>query len=414
MPDHTLEHINTIDIGGRNPVDITVDKENRRVIVATLQGGTLYSIERNGDGSLGKIVSAFTYEGKEPGKVSTIHQCIWDKSMDYLFAAAQGRVNGYGQFRALKYDEETGAFAETSRFMARTWDDRATPPSTPTTAGSTFAKKRATRCFTSSSTTRAARSNALQELSTVPETETGYSDASEVMIDPSGRYVLVSNRYTDSIAVYRIDRTTGYLKSVGFYPCLGKTRAFFCFAPNGRCYVANEDSDTIIEFDFDSSGRLVPTLNVVRTGSRSASSSRRTKERTRMNLGLLSLILLAAAIAVSFLRNVNAGLVSVGFAMILTLVYGDAVTVKGVIAGFNTNLFIQMAGVTYLFAVVSANGTLELTAKKVVNLVPARAIPAVMFFIGMALSASGPGSIPCLAIIPVIAIPLLCRPASTR
>ena len=125
-----------------------------------------------------------------------------------------------------------------------------------------------------------------------------------------------------------------------------------------------------------------------------------------MNLGLLSLILLAAAIAVSFLRNVNAGLVSVGFAMILTLVYGDAVTVKGVIAGFNTNLFIQMAGVTYLFAVVSANGTLELTAKKVVNLVPARAIPAVMFFIGMALSASGPGSIPCLAIILVIAIPL--------
>ena len=125
-----------------------------------------------------------------------------------------------------------------------------------------------------------------------------------------------------------------------------------------------------------------------------------------MNLGLLSLKLMAAAIAVSFLRNVNAGLVSVGFAMILTLVYGDAVTVKGVIAGFNTNLFIQMAGVTYLFAVVSANGTLELTAKKVVNLVPARAIPAVMFFIGMALSASGPGSIPCLAIIPVIAIPL--------
>ena len=39
LPDHTLEHINTIDIGGRNPVDITVDKENRRVIVATLQGG---------------------------------------------------------------------------------------------------------------------------------------------------------------------------------------------------------------------------------------------------------------------------------------------------------------------------------------------------------------------------------------
>lgn len=267
LPDHTLEHVNTIDIGGRNPVDITVDKENRRVIVATLQGGTLYSIERNVDGSLGKIVSAFTYEGKEPGKVSTIHQCIWDKSMDYLFAAAQGRVNGYGQFRALKYEKETGAFAETSRFMARTWDEPRHAAVHPNNRWVYLCEEKGNKVLYFQFDHERGTLEALQELSTVPETETGYSDASEVMIDPSGRYVLVSNRYTDSIAVYRIDRTTGYLKSVGFYPCLGKTPRFFCFAPNGRCYVANEDSDTIIEFDFDSSGRLVPTLNVVRTGS---------------------------------------------------------------------------------------------------------------------------------------------------
>ena len=76
------------------------------------------------------------------------------------------------------------------------------------------------------------------------------------------------------------------------------------------------------------------------------------------------------------------------------------------VSGFSTSLFIQMAGVMYLFAIINSNGTLELMAKKIVNLVPARAIPFVMFAIGMALSASGPGSIPCLAIIPVIAIPL--------
>ena len=35
LKDHTLEHINTIDIGGRNPVDITVDRNNKHVIVAT-------------------------------------------------------------------------------------------------------------------------------------------------------------------------------------------------------------------------------------------------------------------------------------------------------------------------------------------------------------------------------------------
>ena len=65
--DGTLKHLNTIDIGGKNPVDVTVDKENRHVIVATLQGGTLYTIKRNPDGSLGEICSTFTYEGKEEG-----------------------------------------------------------------------------------------------------------------------------------------------------------------------------------------------------------------------------------------------------------------------------------------------------------------------------------------------------------
>ena len=109
---------------------------------------------------------------------------------------------------------------------------------------------------------------ALQELSTVPETVTGYSDASEVMVDPSGKYVLVSNRYTDSIAVYRIDPMTGYMKNTGFFPCLGKTPRFFCFAQNKKCYVANEDSDTIVEFVFDPTiGQLRPTGYVIDTES---------------------------------------------------------------------------------------------------------------------------------------------------
>ena len=125
-----------------------------------------------------------------------------------------------------------------------------------------------------------------------------------------------------------------------------------------------------------------------------------------MNLGFLSLILLLLAIVIGFVRKANVGIVCIGFAMILTLLYSDQLTAKNVISGFGTSLFIQMVGVTYLFAISHSNGTLELLAKKVVSLVPARAIPVVMFFLGMVLSAAGPGSIPCLAIIPVIAIPL--------
>ena len=39
-----------------------------------LQGGTLYTITRNEDGSLGEVAAKYTYEGKEAGKVSTMHR----------------------------------------------------------------------------------------------------------------------------------------------------------------------------------------------------------------------------------------------------------------------------------------------------------------------------------------------------
>ena len=268
LEDGTLEHINTIDIGGKNPVDVTVDAENQHVIVATLQGGTLYTIKRNKDGSLGDIVATFTYEGKEEGKVSTIHQCLWDQKKNYLFACAQGRVNGFGQMRALKYNHETGEFTETDKFLSRTWDEPRHAAMHPNNRWLYMCEEKGNKALYFQFDEETGKMKALQELTTVPETVTGYSDASEVMIDPSGQYVLVSNRYTDSMAVYRIDPFTGYMKNTGFFPCLGKTPRFFCFGPNGKCYVANEDSDTIIEFTFDeNTGWLVPTMNIIETGS---------------------------------------------------------------------------------------------------------------------------------------------------
>ena len=125
-----------------------------------------------------------------------------------------------------------------------------------------------------------------------------------------------------------------------------------------------------------------------------------------MNLGLVSLLCLLAAIIVGFLRNANVGILSIGFAMVLGLIYG--LTTKEILSGFSSSLFIQMVGITYLFAIIQGNGTLELLARKLVGLVGTkrRMIPFVMYLLGFAICACGPGAIPSLAIIPVIAIPV--------
>ena len=125
-----------------------------------------------------------------------------------------------------------------------------------------------------------------------------------------------------------------------------------------------------------------------------------------MNLGLVSLILLLAAIVIGFARNCNVGILSIAFAMLLGVVY--KLNVSDIIAGFSSSLFIQMVGITYLFAIINGNGTLELLAKKMVGLVGkhTQLIPFVMFALGFIICAVGPGAIPSLAIVPVIAIPV--------
>ena len=125
-----------------------------------------------------------------------------------------------------------------------------------------------------------------------------------------------------------------------------------------------------------------------------------------MNLGIISLIALLAAIIIGFVRNVNVGILCMGFSMVLGLVFGlDA---KEILSGFSSSLFIQMVGITYLFAIINSNGTLELLARKMVGLVGKKKalIPFVMYMLGFLICAVGPGAIPSLAIIPVIAIPV--------
>lgn len=125
-----------------------------------------------------------------------------------------------------------------------------------------------------------------------------------------------------------------------------------------------------------------------------------------MNLGILSLIALLLAIIIGFIRNANVGILCLGFATILGLWFG--IPAGRLLAGFSSSIFMQMVGITYLFGIVKVNGTLELLAKKLLGLVGKRVhlIPVVFFIIGAILSGIGPGSIPCLAIIPVIAIPV--------
>lgn len=111
-----------------------------------------------------------------------------------------------------------------------------------------------------------------------------------------------------------------------------------------------------------------------------------------MDFSVISLIVLVVVVAIGFIKKVNLGFLSLGVAFILGTCGG--MSAKEIANGFSASMFVTL-GVTFLFGMASANGTLELFSKKVVALVGKNTvlIPVLMFFLSAFISAIGPGHI---------------------
>ena len=110
-----------------------------------------------------------------------------------------------------------------------------------------------------------------QTVRTIPDGFTGTNNPAEIEIHPNGRFLFISNRGHDSIAVFAIDqmKRRGTLSLVGHFSTQGKKPRNFEIDPGGtRLFVANQDSGNIVIFDIDqATGKLTPTGQVLRVDS---------------------------------------------------------------------------------------------------------------------------------------------------
>lgn len=267
--DGTLSFINMTDIGGKNPVFITVDRSNRYLLAATLQGGAVYCLKRKDDGSLGEVVDKVAYEGKEEGKISFVHQCIWDRSQTYLAAPAQGRQQGYGQVRVFRFDGENGSLTQTCQVKSREYAEPRHLAFHPNNRYAYMINEKDNTMTYFGFDEKTGVLEPRQILPTLPDTYTGEGQASAAVLDPTGKILIGSNRIHESLVLYRINQETGYMTILGYVPVLGKTPRFITFNEDGsRLYAANEDSDTIVEMKLDADTGLVEyTGRIIETES---------------------------------------------------------------------------------------------------------------------------------------------------
>jgi len=101
----------------------------------------------------------------------------------------------------------------------------------------------------------------IQQISTLPADFTGRNTTAEIKMDKAGRFLYVSNRGANSIAVYAVDGAKGTLTLREFVPSLGQSPRNLTFDATGRYFfAANQFSNNVVIFSVDTqSGHLTPT-----------------------------------------------------------------------------------------------------------------------------------------------------------
>lgn len=265
-----LEFLNRQSTHGKNPVHLAIDPSGKYVVVSNHIGASLAVLPLQADGSLGELTQLVRLDGplgphRVEQKQAKPHFNPFDPSGQFVVVPDKGLDRTFiFRFADGKLSPASPGFVE-----AR---EGAGPRHLAFHPGGRFAY--VVNELDSTVTTYAydAKSGALQPrqvVSSLPDTFTGNSRASEIEVDASGRFVYASNRGHDSIAVFHVDAASGLLRFAAAEPARGRTPRFFAIAPGGRhLYVLNEDSDAIVAMHVDpASGRLTPTGFTVPSGS---------------------------------------------------------------------------------------------------------------------------------------------------
>ena len=124
-----------------------------------------------------------------------------------------------------------------------------------------------------------------------------------------------------------------------------------------------------------------------------------------MDAATISLGALLIAIIVSCTLRLHVGFLAIALAWLVG-VYVAGMNVGQVMAGFPTNLFLTLAGVTLLFSQAQANGTLDRIAHTAVHYCRGNVgiIPMMFFLLTFTLASIGPGNIAACALVAPMAM----------
>jgi 6-phosphogluconolactonase len=265
-----LTAINTESTRGAAPCHLMLDRTGRFLAVANYSSGSFAILPVGADGRLAPVSSLVANEGSGPNRQrqegAHAHMVRFDPENRFLYGADLGldRVFVY------HFDPSSGKPVANN------------PPSASVAPGAgprhvafhpnghfAYVINELASTITAFGWNPAAGTlTPMGTVSTLPAGFAGNNSTAEIAVHPNGKFVYGSNRGHDSIAVFSVAESGG-LQFVEAVSTRGRTPRNFELDPTGRWLLAaNQDSNTVAVFRIDATtGKLTATGDPVDVGS---------------------------------------------------------------------------------------------------------------------------------------------------
>lgn len=254
LPDGMLTKINTVSTVGVGPCHVSLDKTGEMAFIANYGSGSVASYKIGADGSLGDAATFVQHEGHgaDPKRQAGPHAHSVNTSPDNRFAFACDL--GLDKVLIYKIDPTTGTMTDHG---FATLPPGSGPRHLAFHPSGKYVFVNNEMLMTVTSFAYDAEAGSLKEIetvSTLPESDRGKAGFStaETVAHPNGKFVYVSNRTHDTIAVFSCDQATGKLTMIQNAYAQGQIPRNFSLDPSGKwMIVAHQNSNTAVVFKVD-------------------------------------------------------------------------------------------------------------------------------------------------------------------
>jgi len=267
-----LTLLNQLPSLGEDPCYLSFDKTGKYVLVANYSSGTVAVFPILADGRLGEhtaLVKDQGATGPDKERQEGPHAHWIETPPDNRFALVADL--GLDEVLVYKFDAASGTLTPNEPAFARLKAGSG-PRHVAFHPKGKFVFVVSELTSTATSFAYDAKKGTLKEIGTVSTLPPGFSgrnDVAEAAVYPNGKFLYVSNRGNESLAILSIDPAKGTLGPVGGIPTGGKEPRHFAIDPSGKYLLAeNQLSNNIVVFKIDlATGGLTPTGQVVEVPS---------------------------------------------------------------------------------------------------------------------------------------------------